>query len=316
MSCFAQGSRTRLSYDVESTYGTNPAGNFTPIPFNTHSLNLSKDRVTGNEIRADRIPRVDRHGNKQTAGEIVLDLRKGNDGGTTPANYAIDDFIESVMFNTWDTSNQISPGTTEKSFTIEDASLDIDQYRLFTGMVVNTWGVSIAPNQMVTSTFGFVGSNMTISGTGQTQVSDTTYEPFDGYSGNIFLQDQGTTDTSIATVTSVDFTLDNGLEPNFILGSDGVQCFTSGRATVEGTITAFFEDASLINRFINETASELKLTVDDPTGSNPYTFNFPRIKVNSADTGVDGPGQRLITLSFVALYDDTEGTNFIVTRTA
>ena len=70
----------------------------------------------------------------------------------------------------------------------------------------------------------------------------------------------------------------------------------------------------MINRFINETASELKLTVDD-NASNPYTFNFPKIKINSADTGVDGPGQRLITLSFVALYDDTEGTNFIVTRT-
>lgn len=315
MSCFAQGSRTRLSYVTEGTYGTNPGGTFTAIPFNTHSLNLSKDRVEGNEIRPDRMRRTDRHGNKQSAGDIVIDLRKGNDAASSAGNYAIDDFIESAMFSTFDGSNQISPGKVEKSFTIEDGAEDMGYYRLFTGMIANTWSVSIAPNQMVQSTFGFVGSDMTISQSAATFASDTTYEPFDAYSGSIFLQDQGTTDTAIATVTSVEFTLDNGLDPNFIVGTDDVQCYTSGMATVEGTLTAFFKDDDLINRFINETESELKVSVDDPTGANPYTFNFPRIKVNSADTGVDGPGQRLITMSFVALYDDTEDTNFIVTRT-
>ena len=44
---FAQGSRSGLSYIEETTFGTTPAGNFTAIPYNTHSLNLTKDRVTG-----------------------------------------------------------------------------------------------------------------------------------------------------------------------------------------------------------------------------------------------------------------------------
>ena len=59
---FAQGSRSGLSYIVESTFGTTPAGNFTDLPYNTHSLNLTKDRVAGNEIQPDRMLRVDRHG--------------------------------------------------------------------------------------------------------------------------------------------------------------------------------------------------------------------------------------------------------------
>jgi hypothetical protein len=75
---FAQGSRSSLSYIVESTFGTTPAGNFTNLPFSTHSLNLTKDRVTGTDIQADRMPRVDRHGNRQVAGDIVADLRKGD----------------------------------------------------------------------------------------------------------------------------------------------------------------------------------------------------------------------------------------------
>ena len=56
---FAQGSRSTLSYITETTFGTTPAGNFQNLPFNTHSLNLTKDRVAGNEIQADRMTRVD-----------------------------------------------------------------------------------------------------------------------------------------------------------------------------------------------------------------------------------------------------------------
>ena len=75
---FAQGSRSSLSFIVESTFGTTPVGNFTNLPFTTHSLNLTKDRVAGNDIQSDRMPRVDRHGNRQVSGDIVADLRDGD----------------------------------------------------------------------------------------------------------------------------------------------------------------------------------------------------------------------------------------------
>ena len=147
---FAQGSRSSLSYIVESTFGTTPAGNFTNLPFTTHSLNLTKDRVAGNDIQADRMPRVDRHGNRQVSGDIVADLRD--------ADY--DELLEAAMLNTFST-DVLKVGTTPKYFSIEDYAADIDQARLFTGMTVNTLGVSLAPNQMVTGTFGLVGKDMT-----------------------------------------------------------------------------------------------------------------------------------------------------------
>lgn len=303
---FAQGSRSGLSYIVESTYGTTPAGNFTPIPYNTHSLNLTKDRLQGNEIRPDRMLRVDRHGNRQTGGDVVVDMRKTQ----------LDDFIESVMYNTFASDNTITVGTTEKSFTIEDAANDIAQYQLYTGMVANSMSVSMAPNQMVTATFGFVGSDFSISGTGKTLGSSTTNQPFDAYSGDIFLQDAGSTDAAIASVTSIEFTINNAVAPTFVIGSDAAPCLEVGMASVEGTLTAYFEDASLINRFLNETETELKVSVDDPTGSSDYTFNFPRIKVNGADTPVDSPVSRMITIPFVALYDTTEGSNLVITRSS
>ena len=301
--CFAQGSRSSLSYIVESTFGTTPAGNFTNLPFSTHSLNLTKDRVAGNDIQADRMPRVDRHGNRQSGGDIVADLRKGD----------YDVFLESAMLNTW-TADVLKVGTTAKYFSVEDYAADIDQARLFTGCTVSTMAISIAPNQMVTTTFGIIGKDMTISDGEKTQDAASGNAPFDSYSGALAIGDVGNSTTS-TIVTGIDFTLNNSFASTFVVGSDSAPCLEYGRAEVEGTITAYFEDAALINRFLNETESELSVSVDDPAGTGLYTFLFPRVKINSADVGVDGPNSRIINMSFVALYDSTEDTNLKITRT-
>ena len=299
---FSQGSRSSLSFVTEATFGTTPAGSFANLPFSTHSLNLTKDVLTGTDIEADRMPRVNRQGNRQVGGDIVVDLRDGD----------YDLILESAMLSTFAT-NILKVGVVPKFFSIEDFAADIDQARLFTGMSVSTMAISLAPNQMVTTTFGMVGKNMTISGTEKTQVAATGAQPFDAYSGDIAIGAVGTPVAS-AIVTALDFTLNNSYAPTFVIGDDSAHSLEYGRAEVEGTMTAYFEDAALINRFLNETETAIRVSVDDPTGANSYTFDFPRVKINSADVGVDGPTSRMVTMSFVALFDSTLGTNLQITR--
>lgn len=303
---FSQGSRSGLSYVVESTFGTTPATpSLVQLPYTTHSLDLTKDRVTGNDIQPDRMPRVDRHGNRTAAGDIVADLRKGD----------FDPFFESAFMGTWAT-NVLKVGTTAKSFSIEDAAADIAQFRLFTGMTVSSLSVSIRPNQMVTGTFSMIGRNMTISGTSVDAVKtpSSANQPFDAYSGLMRIADAGGALTSAAIVTGFDFTINNSLAPTFVVGSNITPQLEFGMATVEGTLTAYFEDAALINRFLNETQTALEVSVDDPTGTSDYTFLFPRVKINGASVPVDNPQSRIVTLPFVALYDTTENTNIKLTR--
>ena len=302
---FAQGSRSSLSFIAETAFGTTPSTpTFANLPFNTHSLDLTKDRVEGNEIQADRMPRVDRHGNKQAGGSIEVDLRKGD----------FDGLFESAFLNTYST-NVLKIGTTPKYFSFEDAANDIAQFRLFTGMAVSTLNVSIAPNQMVTGTFDLVGKTMTQAGTtastGGTPTASSTNAPFDSYSGTI--TDGG---SGLAIVTSLDFSLTNSFAPTFVIGSDSAQQLEFGRAIVEGTMTVYYEDETLINKFLNETESSLSVSVDDPTGASTYTFEFPRVKYNGAAVPVQNPASRLITIPFVSLYDTTEGTNLKLTRSA
>ena len=299
---FAQGSRSSLSYIVESTFGTTPAGNFTNLPFSTHSLNLTKDRVAGNDIQADRMPRVDRHGNRQVGGDIVVDLRDGD----------YDELLESAMLSAWAT-NVLKVGVAPKFLSIEDYAADIDQARLFSGCSVSTMAISLAPNQMVATTFGMVGKNMTMSATEKTQDAASGAAPFDAYSGDIGIGNVGGA-SNVAIVTALDFTLTNSFAPTFVIGSDSAPQLEVGRAEIEGTISAYFEDAALINRFLNETETELEVTVGD--GSNTIKFAFPRAKINSADVGVDGPTSRVISMSFVALYNTTDASNLVITRSS
>ena len=306
---FAQGSRSSLAFIEEATFGTTPA---TPtlayLPINSHSLDLTKDRVEGNEIQADRMPRVDRHGNVQAGGSIEVDLRKGD----------FDTLIESVMMNTWDASPAAAPdlikvGTTQKFMTMEDAAADIGQFRLFTGLSASSMNVSIAPNQMVSTTFDMVGKTMTqaqaTGSTGGAPTASSANAPFDSYSGTI--TDGG---TGIAIVTSIDFSVTNSFAPTFVVGSSAAQSLEFGRAVVEGTMTVYYQDATLINKFLNETESAIVINVNDPSGTNEYTFTFPRVKYNGASVPLQNPQSRLITLPFVALYDTTLSTNLMINR--
>ena len=303
---FAQGSRSQLAVGVQSDF-TTTATSFTNLPFTTQSLNLTKERVAGTDIQSDRMPRVDRHGNRSAAGDIVADLRHAEfDVLMQSALMSNNDFA--TGFTAGDDSTTVTNaaiiGQTPTFLTIEDYAADIDQARLFTGMTVNTMAVSMAPNQMVTATFGMVGRNMSISATQKTVTASAGNEPFDAYSGDIKIGNVGSLGSAQTIITAMDFTLTNGFNPTHVIGEDLSQDLEFGTAALEGTVTAYFEDTTLIDRFLNETESALEVSVGE--GSNTLTFLFPRIKINSADVGVDGPASRTISMSFIGLYDDSD----------
>lgn len=304
---FAQGSRSRLGFKTETTFGTTPSGNFEPLPFSTHSLNLTKDRVAGTDINSHRMPTVDRHGNKSVAGDIVADLRHAEyDELIQAALMSDNDFATGFTAGDGSTTvtNAAILGTTPTFFSIEDYAADIDQARLFTGCTVNTMAVSLAPNQMVTATFGMVGKDMTIGATEKTLSAGAGNEPFDAYSGDIKLGSVGSLGSALTLITAMDFTLTNSFAPTLVIGEDTASDMEFGTASLEGTVSAYFEDATLINRFLNETESALEVSVGD--GTNTLTFTLPRIKINSADVGVDGPTSRIVNMSFTALRDDSD----------
>ncbi len=307
---FAQGARSRLTIAPETTFGvtTTPVVAKT-LPYRSHSLDLTKERIQGTDILSDRMAFVDRHGNRVVGGSLEVDLRRGD----------YDKLLESAFFNTFNVSNQLLIGTSPQFFSLEDAALDITQFRRYTGCVVNTATFSIAPNQMVQTTFDIVGRDMAQAQSSFDASPDapSVYQPFDSFNG-VLLEGGITTNSDLCIVSALQFSISNDVSPaHVILCADNTSRAAQmqyGMATVEGTMTVYYEDATLINKFLNETESSLTVAVDDPTGTNDYTFYFPRIKYNGAAVPVANMQSRFIELPFVALKDASAGYSLRLTR--
>jgi len=298
----AQGSRSRLVYTVENTFGTTPGSPaMKTIPINSHTLNLEKSAIESQEIRSDRQVAVFRHGNKSVSGNIEVEFR--------PDDY--DDFLESALFGQFTTAGVLKLGTTFQSMSIEDGALDIAQYRLFTGMAVDTLNLEVTPNQMVTARFGMVGKTMTVAGTPADASVDAALsdDPFDAFSGTI---NEG--GAPIALVSGLTLNVENNIEPTFVIGSAVTPQMEYGRGRVTGEFTAYFQDATLLNKFLDETESSLSFSLASTVTGDTYTFLVPKIKYSGANIPLSDEQSRLVTLPFVGLYNAADATSLKITK--
>lgn len=300
----ANGAQHSLHYVAETTYGTTPSTpSFSPLPHTGTTLAVTKDAVESEKIRGDRQVEDFRHGNKTVGGEVSAELEYE----------AFDDLLEAALCGTW-TSDVLKAGTTRRSFTLQRkfADLATPEFHTYTGCEVNSLSLSVAPNSMVTTTFGIIGKNLSLGTSaisGSTFGSDVGNSPFDSFTGSI--TEGG---SSIATVTSIEMTLENGIEPLFSVGSQTTNRPSIGRSRLTGTLTTYFESKTLYEKFLNETSSSIVLTLTDPDG-NDYAIELPNVKYNSGQPDVAGEGAVTIAMEFVALYDSTDSSQIVVTRT-
>jgi len=297
----ASGSRHRLAAIAEVTYGTTPTTPaFSTMRHNSCNIGLSKDAVESEEIRGDRQITCFRHGNKSVGGDIEGELAYGE----------YDSLIEAALCGTWST-DVLKAGTTRRSFTIERTFQDITQYVRYTGCEVNTMSISIAPNSMVGVSFGFIGKDQSIA---QTAIASSTYSAltdtcqFDSFTATI--SEGG---SPIALVTEAEITLENGIEPQFVVGSSTTLRPSIGRCNVTGSITVYLEDQAMLTKFQNETESSLDLTLTDPDG-NTFQIEIPKLKYTSGQPDVSGEGSVTVSMDFQAIYDSVDASNIVITR--
>ena len=300
----ATGSRHNLAFILESTFNTTPSNpGFTPIRHTGTTLGLSKDAVESEELREDRQIAHFRHGNKSVTGDINFELSYGG----------LDALIEATLCGTWSgaTPNVLIAGTTRRSFTVERHHQDIGKFLRSTGCQFNYMSLSVAPNSMVTGAFGVIGAGFATAAsalTNATYSAETTTAPFDSFTGSI--TEAG---GAIATVTALELAIDNGMEALYVVGSADTLLPSIGKSSITGSVTAYFENTALIDKFINETTSSIIFTLTDAAG-NDYIFELPKVKYNSGNPEVSGPGAVTVTLDFIALFDSAAKQQMKVTR--
>ena len=208
-------------------------------------------------------------------------------------------------------SNVPVPANTRRSFTIERHFEDIDKYIRLTGCHFNTMSLSLAPNSLVTGSFGVIGKDGDTASsaiTGSSYGAESNTKPFDSFTGSI---NEG--GSAIGTITALELSVENGMEATYSVGDATTKEPPLGQFRVTGSITAYLDSMSLVDKFQDETASAIAFTLTDAAG-NDYTFEMDEVQYNSGNPEVGGPGSVTVSLDFIALYDTSATTNLKITR--
>ena len=210
------------------------------------------------------------------------------------------------------TNNVLKIGTLIPSFTMEQGYLDIAAYEVMTGVVVDKFSLSAKASQIVTAKFDLLAKAYTTGvstiATGGT-TNAPTYSPMDTFSGSI--KEGGST---IATITAIELQLDNSSEVAKTVASKNLSDLRFGRSKITGKISAYFQDFSLITKFINETVSSLDFTLAGIPNNKTLEFTLPRIKYTGQSNPVNKETLLMQDLNFTALVDPLTLTNLLLTR--
>ena len=205
-------------------------------------------------------------------------------------------------------------GHTDDSFTVEEFYADIAQSEVYTGMKVNTLGLSIPATGLVTADFGFVGKDLAQTGTTAYFTSPTAQSTtgiFAAVNGALLVNG-----TPVALVTDVSVNLNRNMQNATVVGSNSIADIFEGRILVDGTFSAYFQDGTFRDMFNNETEVSLvvAVTTSNDKAADFMTVVLPRIKVNS-NSKDDGESGVVSSHNFMALLNSAGGTGTATEKT-
>jgi len=294
----ASGVNAKLAFVKEATYGTAPTTGFL-LPFNSSSVAPSRAVNTPATITGTRNPVVPFEGNTIVQGTVVV-----------PVDYAALWYWLDATFATIATTGsdpythefKYAAADTQPSFSMEHQFLDLDtpEYSEFNGCKVSSWKMDIGGDGELTTSFDIIGSTYTGSGSKMLSVSETAIScgRLDNFEA-VITEGGG----AFSNGTAMSFNVDFGLTPQYVIGGSGTAgSISEGMISATGTLTALFEDDSLITKAVASTESSLKVVIT--TGSYSLEVEFAELQYALAAPPIDGPQGLLQTFNWTAFYTD------------
>lgn len=204
-------------------------------------------------------------------------------------------------------------GLIKRSFAIEHYFSDIAVSQLFSGFRMGSLALALPPTGLATVSFGGMGMDFqNLSGAASPYFTapsnETTTGIFAAVNGKLSI---GGVD--LAVVTGLTINVDLGLSADPVSGSNIVPEIFYGPNKVSGQMTAFLQDATLLNYFKDEANIELNAMVTTSTGTplDFMTIRLPNVKFMGSEIDNSGVQGTPITIPFQALgqsgvagYDD------------
>lgn len=197
-------------------------------------------------------------------------------------------------------------GTTKMSFLLEKRFLDISKFQYFKGMRVGQMRMSVASKQVITGAFTFMGSEGIPSATTIGNASSTAKSSDQIINATTNIGNVMEGGSALTTgIRSIDFTVNNNLRALDGIGSRGPLDINQGSMMIEGTMEAYFEDLTLLNKFYNHTASSFSMRLTD-AGGKIMIITFPKLYYAEGNPPAGGINTDvMLPLKFQAIYDPT-----------
>jgi hypothetical protein len=213
-------------------------------------------------------------------------------------------------------TSRLVNGTTQRSFTFQRQHTDITQFFAFRGMTPSKFSMAFASGAFVTGGFDFIGKDSIRSGATVmpgSPVASQAYDIMNAVTGVGAILENGSA-LANTFMKTLSFDFDNHLRGRTALGVLGNASIGSGTIECKGSADVYLADGSLYDKFVNNTATSIQITVKDSAG-NGYAITFPKIKYGDAKVNAGGKDQdAMITLPWEAMQDPTTGVTIIVDR--
>lgn len=197
-------------------------------------------------------------------------------------------------------------GHTDTSFAIEHWYSDVSQSEVFSGCKINSVGIALPPSGISTIEFGFVGKDVT------TAASRYFTSPTAASTSGVVAAVNGAVavnGTRVALLTGLQINIAGGMTAEPVVGSNTFPDIFEGRVVVSGQFSAYFEDATLRDLFLNETEASIvaAFTTANTAAADFLSITLPRIKVGGASKD-DGEKGIVQTFPFQALLNTSGGS--------
>jgi len=216
----------------------------------------------------------------------------------------------------WVSASRLVNGTTQRSFSLEKAFNDINQFFAYRGMTNSKMSMQFQSGAIVTGAFDFMGKDAIRAAATQlpgAPIASLTFDVMNAVSGVGQLFEGGAPLTS-TFIKSVSFDMDNKLRGQSALANMGNVGVGSGSLDVKGTMEVYLADGTLYDKFVTNAASSLSLRATDAAG-NGYVISFPKMKYSDAKVVAGSIDQdAMLSLPFTAIMDPVTGKTILVDR--
>lgn len=291
-----------MAYVAETTPGTTPS---TPsmLKLRTNDplqASSNKEVFESEEVLSHRQREHVRHGRRGFQGSVPTDL----------SYEAYNDWLEALLSGSWN-DGVLKAGTTLKTFTVEQR-IASDIFIRGLGVAPSQLSITLTPDGLVSCNWDLIGMDFKQGATSLGSPADVaTNAPFDGL-GNAAITEGG---SAIATVTSLEMTINAQKTVGALLGTNTGDVPTDGQLQITGNMTARFNSIDLFDKFDSETETSLSFTLTNPGADDTLAFELPRVKYTGGqpqnnDNVID------VACSFEGLYDSGESSSIVITETA